>query len=887
MPEKNAETDDTIASAVEQLLASRGALTPDQIVDALLENGVDLGPEPAATVDDLLDSDDIPMSMPLPDGRTALLTALLAGRTFTHRVTAAEIEHGLLDLSPDFEAVSILTDVEPFDRLSDGSPVVEVVNGIDHGQLAERGIPSDAFGEAAWILRPDSLTGLGLAPDDVVALRVGESGWELRPVEPTALAAAPSGLVEQLAHLVAAHAADGPAQLADLIWVVCADDADLFAQPSVPLADILDAAGVAVEGDLVAPGGFDFDDWRRASRVESLTADYDLSEDEALSVLAIDTLFATMRPLLGAAVAHLAAGRSADEPLTLVDEILLAIDQPATTAITRRGTWDVGSPAALRGSLDDLKEPAVAEATFATLLGPDRAGAAELGIFAELLEPLVVRSSRPAVRWLRARAYERMGRVLEAEAALEAAESMDPSWPLVLFDLARFASDRGDVERGLSLLRRAGAPADDQVVQLLERYRPTDRSDVARNAPCWCGSGRKYKQCHRGKEQLSLAERSRWLYVKTLMFLQDGPWRTDAIALAYLRSAHSTEQHAVLKALGDPLVSDVLLFEGGALQEFLDIRGVLLPEDEQLLAQQWLLVERSVYEVEDVERGVGFTTRDLRTGDRSTIAERLGSEQVSPGMLLCLRLLPTGGPDGIFGGVEPVGLQQVDALMEILDDEPTPEELVELLSARFAPPTLQNTEGEPLMECVARLTISDRAGLLDALDAAYEREDRQPDTGAEDVRWVEFVTTDGMERVRASLELSGETLRVETNSEARMDRVLATLLALRPNLVVEEDVRTSIADALAREPRGSGAMEPPGLDQNDPEVRAMLDEVVATFERNWLDQSIPALAGLTPREAALDPTRRPELIRLLATFPDDDRPGTMSPTRLRKALELD
>ncbi|WP_328993247.1 hypothetical protein OG394_02950 [Kribbella sp. NBC_01245] len=34
-----------------------------------------------------------------------------------------------------------------------------------------------------------------------------------------------------------------------------------------------------------------------------------------------------------------------------------------------------------------------------------------------------------------------------------------------------------------------------------------------------------------------------------------------------------------------------------------------------------------------------------------------------------------------------------------------------------------------------------------------------------------------------------------------------------------------------------------------------------------LDESIPALAGATPRQAAGDPTRRDDLIKLLDSFP--------------------
>ena len=59
------------------------------------------------------------------------------------------------------------------------------------------------------------------------------------------------------------------------------------------------------------------------------------------------------------------------------------------------------------------------------------------------------------------------------------------------------------------------------------------------------------------------------------------------------------------------------------------------------------------------------------------------------------------------------------------------------------------------------------------------------------------------------------------------------------------------------------------------------------YETQWLDMAIPALHGLTPREAAEDPTRRDDLVRLLASFDDgEESPLTMSPRRLRAALGL-
>jgi hypothetical protein len=52
--------------------------------------------------------------------------------------------------------------------------------------------------------------------------------------------------------------------------------------------------------------------------------------------------------------------------------------------------------------------------------------------------------------------------------------------------------------------------------------------------------------------------------------------------------------------------------------------------------------------------------------------------------------------------------------------------------------------------------------------------------------------------------------------------------------------------------------------------------------------AIPALHGMTPRESAEDPTRRDDLVRLLASFEtDEDTPMVMSARRLRAALGLE
>jgi hypothetical protein len=670
------------------------------------------------------------------------------------------------------------------------------------------------------------------------------------------------------ARLAAMLDADEPVYFDAAVWTACAEDPAVFTEPLLPLCEIVDDYGLAHRGEWLAPDGFDFDRWRFERGCAALAERHDLDPDDAFALYTLVNLYDQMSLLLIAA--------EADEPL---EDALV----PAGEATGPDGAGPVVDPFVdLVGELGaELADPLLAELLLAETVGTGRAGAAALGFFAEVLEPKVPRAARVAFRWLRAVALERIGDIDAAERELLAAESMDTDWPLPLFDLARIAADRGDVERGLALLRRARAGPDHPLVELLERHRAEPRRDLGRNEPCWCGSGRKYKKCHLGREELPLAERVGWLYTKAGQHALLSGWNDLLAEAGYERSRYADDDP---DTLADPLVLDAVLFEGGAFAEFLQMRGSLLPDDERLLAEQWLLVDRSVFEVEQVHRGQGVTVRDVRTGDTHEVRERAASRQLMPGQLVCARVVPAGDTMQFFGGLEPVALHERDPLIDLLDTEPDPVTLVAQLSRRFAPPALANTEGDPLAICEATVRVGDPAGIEAALGDTYDRVD-----GDEPPRWFEHVTTHGMLRIRAALVLDGDILRVEANSEKRMDRVLATLARLDPAISVLDDSRRPVRDAreaaeLAKQLPVAGE---DALDPNDPELAAFLDEFVRDYETKWLDEPIPALDGHSPRQAADDPTRRADLIKLLDTFPAGEAGrGGMDAERLRHALGL-
>ncbi len=766
-------TGSRLIDVIAGVLAENGPMAEDQLVAVVTSRGVDLGDDPDDALAEALDDGDDLVTV-LADERWASLPALLAGRVFTHRLSGPELEHDILVIDSDLKPVEMLTECEPYQRLADGSPVVGALMPFDAGTLTGRGVPLDVVGDlGALLLPPGYLQGKGLGEGDVIALGLAEDGLLLESVpEPVVTAETVAELGRRLSAVLEAEP-DEPTLLDVAVWTACADDPTLFTEALPPLGEALDTCGLAHDGEWLAVQGFDFPRWQVDTRCAGIARVHDLSDDEALAVLAMVILYDQVVGLHAAALAVDEDG--GETALAAFATDLTKWLEPSSTNPDRAHDEEATIRAAtVRATTAYLAEPAVAEAVLAETIGSGTDGAAVLGLFAETLEPLVLPAARPALRWLRGKAHERLGDLTRAEAAYHAAESADPQWSPALVDLARYASDRGDAARGLALLRRAGTPDDHELVELLEHFQAMPRPDLGRNQPCWCGSGRKYKKCHLHHEQLPLDERAAWLYQKAIIFLVDGPWRGAVMEAAHVRAQFDEAADALLRALTTPLVTDTILVEGGAFADFVATRGVLLPEDERLLAEQWLLIDRSVYEIEHVRRGAGFTMRDVRTGDVHQVRERTASQTVQAGALVCARVVPAGDTTQIFGGMEPVALHQRDELIALLDSEPDPLDLVAFLTRRFAPPALQNTE-----------------------DPAQR------------------------------------------------------------------------------------------LDPADPEIAAALEQFIRDYEQQWLDQPIPALAGRTPRQAAADPTRRGDLIRLLDCFPEHaNNPGTMDLDRLRAALEL-
>ena len=104
--------------------------------------------------------------------------------------------------------------------------------------------------------------------------------------------------------------------------------------------------------------------------------------------------------------------------------------------------------------------------------------------------------------------------------------------------------------------------------------------------------------------------------------------------------------------------------------------------------------------------------------------------------------------------------------------------------------------------------------------------------------------------------------------------MLAELRAALPDARVDSDERRPSAAA------------PPVGGPVDEAMQEALMQLADRHERQWCEEHVPALGGRTPRQAAADPTRRDELARLIATFPEIDPASGMVGPRLRELLGL-
>jgi len=443
---------------------------------------------------------------------------------------------------------------------------------------------------------------------------------------------------------------------------------------------------------------------------------------------------------------------------------------------------------------------------------------------------------------------------------------------------------------------------------------------VGRNAPCPCGSGKKYKKCHLKADQARETIESGASALHEL----DNQLVLDMSLFAGERFGEQWRR--MEKAFIDPVAALDLAIpwsvyhfrvEGRPVFEwYLEERARRLSADER----QWLSAQRdawlSMWEVIEVQPGESLTLQDHLSGEVRFVHEIRGSETLVKRDTILVRVVEHGGV-AVLCGLHPRALPPTEAAevvrrarsrlrrksavpVERLQDEKLGRYLIarweeaveELYLRRKAPLQLQNTDGEALLlttdhfelRPAARSEVKARLAALEGVEL--------PEPDAEEPRYVFLRSGKAPHRSRGDTVvgaawLSDRALHLETNSRER-----AEALRRRVEEACGELIRHRArehADLLSR------VLQPGEPDSPESATPPEAQQLVLDFKEQhyagWLDEPVPALGGKSPREAAQTAAGRAEIDVLLKDMENHEQrlpeAARFDFSRLRAALAID
>lgn len=526
----------------------------------------------------------------------------------THVLSDAEVRTGQLDAG---------FDLGPFARVERPCLGDEVL-----------GIESNEEGHVAWIGPEGWLERYG--PGALLAVRSDEEGrLTFEQVGRDSLPGGGEEVGEILreAHDEYAERARLPMDGNKLVLSMLVRDRSVFSAPGPPLRELATSAGLEVRRSLVAG---ERSQWVHADRVERMFRLEDEFDNDEMRAL---------------------------------QRLVEAMEDPgADEADLRRALRDVRDADLLSAVTDEL---------VGDHEGPNwvlQADAMGEALAATQRAVAVARRSDEIVvaRWLAASVCERGRDPVTAATHVEECLAAGDGWDMVLDRAAGYASDRGDAARAFALWSKAGKRGR-RKAEVVAHFARASHPDLGRNETCWCGSGRKYKFCHLGQvRELSLAERSSWLWQKAVWHLQRDRDRSGSemfdTSISLLAEDHTAFD--VLSVMSSPLVADIVLVERGWWDRFVEDRGPLLPPDELAAASGWSRVRRRLWEVVEPGGADGrgpVVLRDADGADRTLTVRgwpggvdptevnlgRIGlGGPHPPGSVVCGRVVPA-GDDGL------------------------------------------------------------------------------------------------------------------------------------------------------------------------------------------------------------------------------------------------
>ncbi|MHB1325844.1 MAG: IS1096 element passenger TnpR family protein [Thermoleophilia bacterium] len=476
---------------------------------------------------------------------------------------------------------------------------------------------------------------------------------------------------------------------------------------------------------------------------------------------------------------------------------------------------------------------------------------------------------------------------------------------------------------------------------------------TGRNDPCPCGSGKKYKKCCLETAELSeftwlKMRRTEGELIPRLLKHAADRYGPDSVYEAW--DEFSLWQDIPIEPESEPELETAFLpwfvfnwqpdnAEKEKAEHYPEIqvaRHYLVENEEEVepftrrFIEGACATQYSFFMVMDRESGKTLTLRDLLLKQETTVIERRASTSLRQGDILFSRIV-TLDDTSIMLGCAPLTIPVsyadvfidfreniVNNFPQMGDDIPYQYDL-ELRKFYFdikeqlynpSPPRINNTDGEEMQPTTLYYSLActprEAFDALKTLSLAEDDDELLAEAGFDERGQLQSIELPWLKErnklhgeqdytLMANLVIDGESLTVEVNSRERVEAIRRKISrrlgkrAIFKNALIQS-MEKILEDAAGRPPVGPPADD----DINDlPEVQEKLKEMAGQHWAVWLDEPVPALKDMTPRQAASTPVGRERLEALLMEFNqrnayyDEPRPAFLPDVdALRQSLGL-
>ncbi len=435
---------------------------------------------------------------------------------------------------------------------------------------------------------------------------------------------------------------------------------------------------------------------------------------------------------------------------------------------------------------------------------------------------------------------------------------------------------------------------------------------TGRNAPCPCGSGKKYKKCCMNKEKAPedllwhrLGDAHDRLVNDLLKYTRDS--FSDAVfPVAMDEFLMWPEDENPRDLIGnhlqlffpwfffnwtyDPEDFEIELTAPAyqtVAEAYAEERGSSLDQLQKRVIEAACDQPFSFYEVMDCTPGEGFRLKDVFLGHEKDVMEKQGSEKTRPGDILMGRIVQVDHVAILVGSssiiipprLKPDIIRLRSAI--IAEDGPITEESLGLWDEEIrelylhiyvsltTPPRLCNTDGDPLLLHTLHYEIDDPETAFQGLFnlCAVEDEeslrtsatlDQEGRVSKAEISWTRsgYKGNKGLDNTTLGrIIINHQKLTIAVNSAERAktarNEVKTRLGDKARYLTTEIESPESLVES-----QGEGSSSR-GTDQKMsqekllqlPEVREQMAKMINAHWEGWVDQPVPGLGGMTPQEA--------------------------------------